>query len=103
VEVDETYLGGQGKNKRKNTRNEETQRKRDTKMQPAFGILCRDGTIWAEVVDDVEAETLQALITRKVSAGSIVCSDTWKVSPGLREEAMSIVWSITEKDSIPIE
>ena len=84
VEVDETYLGGQWKNKRKTIRDNGTNRGRGTKKQPVFGILCRDGTVWAEVVVDVGAETLQPLIVaRKVSTGSIVCSDTWKAYTGI--------------------
>ncbi len=54
VEVDETYLGGQWKNKRKTIRDKGTKRGRGTKKQPVFGILCRNGTVWAEVVDDVD-------------------------------------------------
>ena len=83
VEVDETYLGGQWKNKRKTIRDMGTKRGRGTKKQPVFGILCRNGTVWAEVVDDVEAGTLQPLISKKVSIGSIVCSDTWKAYTGI--------------------
>ena len=83
VEVDETYLGGQWRNKRKVIRDQGTKRGRGTKKQPVFGILCRDGTVWAEVVDDVEAATLQPLISQKVSPGSIVCSDTWKAYTGI--------------------
>ena len=78
VEVDETYLGGQWKNKRKTIRDMGTKRGRGTKKQPVFGILCRNGTVWAEVVGKVEAGTLQPLISKKVSIGSIVCLDTWK-------------------------
>jgi len=83
VEVDETYLGGQWKNKRKTIRDQGTKRGRGTKKQPVFGILCRNGTVWAEVVEDVEADTLQPLISKKVSTGSIVCSDTWKAYTGI--------------------
>jgi transposase-like protein len=83
VEVDETYVGGQWKNKRKSIRDHGTKRGRGTKKQPVFGILCRNGQVWAEVVDDVEADTLQPLISRKVSTGSIVCSDTWKGYTGI--------------------
>jgi transposase len=82
-EVDETYIGGQWKNKRKTIRDKGTQRGRGIKKQPVFGILCRDGTVWAEVVDDVEAGTLQSLISQKVSTGSIICSDTWKADNGI--------------------
>jgi len=83
VEVDETYIGGQWKNKRKSIRDHGTKRGRGTKKQPVFGILCRNGQVWAEVVDDVEADTLQPLISRKVSTGSTVCSDTWKAYTGI--------------------
>ena len=83
VEVDETYLGGQWKNKRKIIRDQGTKRGRGTKKQSVFGILCRNGQVWAEVVDDVEANTLQPLISKKVSTGSIVCSDTWKAYTGI--------------------
>jgi transposase len=83
VEGDETYLGGQWKNKRKTIRDLGTKRGRGTKKQPVFGILCRNGKVWAEVVEDVEADTLQPLISQKVSTGSIVCSDTWKAYTGI--------------------
>ncbi len=83
VEVDETYLGGQWRNKRKIVRDAGTKRGRGTKKQPVFGILCRNGTVWAEVVNDVEAGTLQPLITRQVSPGSVVCSDTWRAYTGI--------------------
>ena len=83
VEVDETYVGGQWKNKRKSIQEHGTKRGRGTKKQPVFGILCRNGQVWAEVVDNVEAETLQPLISRKVSTGSTVCSDTWKAYTGI--------------------
>jgi len=83
VEVDETYLGGQWKNKRKYIRDQGTKRGRGTRKQPIFGILCRNGTVWAEVVDDVESETLLPLISQKVTTGSIVCSDTWKAYTGI--------------------
>jgi transposase-like protein len=76
VEVDETYLGGQWRNKRNSIRDQDTKRGRGTKEQPVFGILCHNGTVWAEVVNDVEADTLQPRISPKVSIGSIVCSDT---------------------------
>jgi transposase-like protein len=86
VEVDETYLGGQWRNKRKIVRDAGTKRGRGTKKQPVFGILCRNATVWAEVVNDVEAGTLQPLITQQVSPGSIVCSDTWRAYTGIASQ-----------------
>jgi transposase-like protein len=83
VEVDETYVGGQWKNKRKIIRDMGSKRGRGIKKQQVFGILCRNGTVWAEIVDDVEAGTLQPLISQKVSKGSVICSDTWKAYTGI--------------------
>jgi len=83
VEVDETYVGGRWKNKRKSIRDQGTKRGRGTKKQPVFGILCRNGLVWAEIVENVEAETLQPLISSKVKTGSIVCSDMWRAYTGI--------------------
>jgi transposase len=83
VEVDETYIGGQWKNKRQSQRKIVTKRGRGTFKTPVFGILCRGGKVWAEVVPDVEAKTLIPLIYRRVRQGSIICSDTWKSYTGI--------------------
>jgi transposase len=83
VEVDETYLGGQWKNKRLSKRIGGTKRGRGTSKTPVFGILCRNGKVWAQVVQDTEAKTLQALILKRVRKGSTVCSDTWKSYTGI--------------------
>lgn len=83
VEIDETYIGGQWKNKRKKQRKTRIKRGRGTLKTPVLGILCRGGKVWAEVVPDVEAKTLMPLIDRRVRRGSIVCSDTWKSYTGI--------------------
>ena len=83
VEVDETYLGGQWKNKRKVQRLQGTKRGRGTNKQPAFGILCRNGYVWAELVPGVEAATLLPLINKRVKPGSVVYSDTWRGYTGI--------------------
>lgn len=85
VEVDETYLGGQWRNKRLSVKNqgEKSKRGRGTTKQPVFGILCRNGKVWAELVDSVEAVDLQPLIMRRVKRKSIICSDTWRAYTGI--------------------
>lgn len=83
VKVDETYMGGQWKNKRKSVRAKGTKRGRGTSKQPVFGIYARKGTVWAEIVDDVGAKTLQPLIKKQVKKGSTICSDTWKGYTGI--------------------
>lgn len=91
VEVDETYLGAKMKNRRlkellKIKARFPKQKKLSghaTIKQPIFGILCRSGKVWAEIVPDVEAKDLQPLIVKQVKRGSTVCSDTWRGYTGL--------------------
>jgi hypothetical protein len=83
LEGDETCIGGQWKNTQKTIRDKGTRRGRGTKKQPVFGILCGNGTVWAEVVGDVEDDTLQPCISPKVSTDPIVCSGTWKAYTGI--------------------
>jgi len=83
VEIDETYIGGQWKNKRKSQKTIKAKRGRGTQKTPVFGILCRNGKVWAEVVPDTEAKTLLPLVNQRVRRGSIVCSDTWKSYTGI--------------------
>lgn len=85
VEVNETYLGGQWKNKRKLQKKllGKTKRGRGTFKQPVFGILCRQGKVWAEVVDSAEASNLQPKIIKQVKKGSTVCSDSWRGYTGI--------------------
>ncbi len=85
VEVDETYLGGQWKNKPLKIRQKSRKSKsgRGTSKQPTFGILCRNGLVWAEVVSGVEAGDLLPLIEKQVKKGSLVCSDTWRAYTGI--------------------
>ena len=76
VEVDETYLGGHWRNRRHRPRG--SPRGRGTTLKTSvFGILCRGGHVWAEVVPDIRRQTLQTLIRRRVQPGSLLCSDTW--------------------------
>jgi transposase-like protein len=85
VEVDETYLGGQWKNKRLGVKRKSviSKRGRGTTKQPVFGILCRGGQVFAELMGDVEAVDLQPIIEKKVKKGSVVCSDTWRGYTGI--------------------
>ena len=85
VEVDETYLGGQWKNKRLSVKHSQLKAKRGrgTSKQAVFGILCRNGKVWAELIDNVEARQLQPRIVKQVKKGSVVFSDTWRGYTGI--------------------
>lgn len=85
VEVDETYLGGQMKNRKLKDRVKYGKNKRGfgTIKQPVFGILCRSGQVWAKLIEDNEKEDLQPLIEKRVKKGSTICSDTWRGYTGI--------------------
>ena len=89
VEVDETYLSGQKKNKRKRQllkdrlEGRESRRGFGTTKQPVFGILARSGKVFARLVDDVEAKDLIPIIEKKIKKGTKICSDTWRAYTGL--------------------
>jgi transposase len=85
IEVDETYIGGQWKNKplKIKLKSKKPKRGRGTTKQPVFGILCRGGKVWAEVISGVEAEDLQPLIEERVKKGSVICSDDWRGYTGI--------------------
>lgn len=83
VEIDETYLGGSWRNKRKGRRSQGSKRGRGTAKQAVFGILCRNGQVWAEIVPNVEADTLLPLLKKRVTPGAIVCSDTFRSYTGV--------------------
>ena len=55
-------------------------RGRYSTKQPIFGILFSNGTVWAEVIDDVVSDILQLLISKKGTSRSV-------------NEDMSIVFS----------
>ena len=83
VEVDETYVGGRRKNQRKDQRAVKVRHGRGTSKSVVFGILCREGKVWAEVVPDIHAETLLPLLSKKVQPGSVVVSDTLSAYTGV--------------------
>ena len=90
VEVDETYLGGQKKNKNKKQLRKEIEKFGKisksgfgTTKQPVFGILERNGKVFAELVSDTQAIDLIPIITKKVKLGSKICSDTYRSYKGL--------------------
>jgi transposase-like protein len=75
VEVDETYVGGKRRNQRRPARALKVKHGRGTMKTAVFGIRCRNGQVWAEVVPSLDAGLLMASIDAHVKKGSIVCSD----------------------------
>ena len=68
VEVDESYFGGHRKGKRG--------RGAAGKI-PVFGLLKRNGKVYAQVIADTKQTTLKHIIRSKVKADSLVYSDKY--------------------------
>jgi len=91
VKVDETYLGGQKRNKNKNKKQlkkEEvlygkSKKGFGTTKQPVFAILSRSGKVFAKVVSDNKAKELIPIIEKKVKKGNKICFDTYSAYTGL--------------------
>ena len=84
VEVDETYVGGSWRNRRHRPLGRTSPQGRGTTLKtPVFGILCRGGQVWAQVVPNVSRSTLQPLIRRRVRRGTTVWSDTFTSYTGI--------------------
>ncbi len=69
IEVDESYFGGQRKGKRG--------RGAGGKV-PVFGLLKRNGKVYAVMIPDAKARTLIPIIRQRVKPDSIVYSDCWR-------------------------
>lgn len=69
IEVDESYFGGRRKGKRG---------RGAAGKVPVFGLLKRNGKVYAAMIPDAKAKTLMPLIREKVMPDSIVYSDCWR-------------------------
>ena len=69
IEVDESYFGGRRKGKRGRGAAGKT---------PVFGLLKRNGKVYAVIVPNAQSNTLLPIIREKVKPDSIVYTDTYK-------------------------
>ena len=69
IEVDESYFGGRRKGKRG---------RGAAGKVPVFGLLKRNGKVYAVMIPDAKTQTLMPIIREKVKPDSIVYSDYWR-------------------------
>lgn len=84
VEADETYVGGDPKNRgrKKDDDQDPPKRGRGTKKTPVIGALARDGKVVAKPAKNVTAKTLKAFLEQYIDADeSVLVTDEY---PGYR-------------------
>ncbi len=69
IEVDESYFGGRRKGKRG---------RGAAGKVPVFGLLKRNGKVYAAMIPDAKTQTLMPIIRQKVKPDSIVYTDCWR-------------------------
>jgi len=77
VEIDETYFGGKEKNK--HSKKKLKAGRGATGKTPVFGIVERNGQLFAKVICDQKSETFSKIITENVKTGTTLNTDeaTW--------------------------
>jgi transposase len=68
IEIDESYFGGKRKGKRG---------RGATGKVPVFGLLKRNGKVYAVIIPNAKSHTLMPIIRQKVTPDSIVYSDAF--------------------------
>ena len=78
VEIDETFIGGQWRNKPWRIRRKGTKRGHGTSKQAIFGLLSRDtGQVIAFPIPNLRSETLLAALRSNLSPDAQVYTDGW--------------------------
>lgn len=83
VEADESFYGGKNKNRHKDKKVKNSQGRSFKDKTPILGLIQRDGKMTAIVTKDTQKDSIQPLIKRYVSKGSVLISDDWKGYHGI--------------------
>ena len=77
IEADETFMGGEEKNKHKSKRTEGTQGRSVKTKTPVVGVMQRGGELRAKKVKDTSGYNLRQFVVKNVAFGSDLHTDEW--------------------------
>ena len=85
VEADESYFGGEEKNKHESKKTANNQGRSTKTKAPVFGMIERNGKLIAQKVDNVKSETIMPIVKANVEEGTQVYTDEFNVYNGLNK------------------
>lgn len=86
VEIDETFVGGEAKNKHESKKNKNEHGGTKHDKQPVLGMIERDGNVVATVVPNRNKETLLPIIYSTIEQDSVVMTDEYTAYKDLQKD-----------------